>query len=111
MLRFKQGVRAYGLAPEMLLALDRAAIVYQAFDKDCTVTSARGDRHSVKSRHYSGLAVDLRTRDLTEVQIRQIHEGLIQALGPDYDVILEADHFHIEYDPKNAYQYLTKGPQ
>lgn len=111
MLRFKQGVLAYGLQPEMLWCLDRCTVVYSAFDKDCTVTSARGGRHSAKSRHYSGLAVDLRTRDLNESQIRQIHEGLIKALGNDYDVILEADHFHIEYDPKNAHQYLTKGPQ
>lgn len=111
MLAFKQGVLVYGLAPEMLLALDIATKAFQAISKDCIVTSARGDRHSEKSRHYSGLAVDVRTRHLNETQITEIMDLLKKALGPDYDVILESNHIHIEYDPKNAFQYFTKGPQ
>lgn len=104
MLRFKDGVSLYGLQPEMLWALDRCV---EAWEGDVTVTSARGDKHSVGSKHYSGYAVDLRTRDLNESQIRIILEALRFILH-GYDVILESTHIHIEYDPKEPSEYMTK---
>lgn len=34
-----------------------------------TVTSTNGGKHNVGSKHYRGLAIDVRTRDKTESQI------------------------------------------
>jgi hypothetical protein len=104
--RFKTGVYLSGLQPEALLALDHATRVYAEFDKECVCTSARGDRHSNYSHHYKGLAVDVRTRHLTEPQRIAISERLQNALGHDYQVILERTHLHIEYDPKQAPDYI-----
>ena len=109
-LRFKSGVSVFGLQPEILWALDRCVDVWMFSGKDVTVTSARGGKHSTKSKHYSGMAVDLRTRDLTEEERNQILYSLPSTLGGNYDFILESDHFHLEYDPRNKYSYSTEQP-
>lgn len=102
MLFFKKGVKLYGLQPEMLWAADHATEVYARFDKDCVITSARGDRHGAHSHHFKGLAIDLRTRHLTTPQQLQVQSQLQGALGNSYQVVLEKDHIHVEYDPIGA---------
>ena len=104
MLRFKDGVSVYGLQPEMLLALDKCCAVWPT---DITVTSARYDaHHSHKSRHYSGLAVDLRSRDINS-DIDGLLANVREILGESYDVVKESDHIHIEYDPKTRREYAS----
>jgi hypothetical protein len=49
------------------------------------------------SLHYRGFAVDLRLPTDNKEEIRA---ELAASLGAEYDVILEIDHIHIEYDPK-----------
>lgn len=101
MLRFKSGVHVQGLAPEMLIALDAATDVFGEHNKDCIVTSARGGKHSATfSRHYSGLAVDLRRKHLTLQEVENIRSKLTDSLGTDFTVILESTHFHIQYKPR-----------
>jgi len=50
----------------MLWCLDRCSDVWEDHNSALTVTSTRGDRHSKFSFHYAGMAVDLRSRDLSE---------------------------------------------
>ena len=110
-LRFKQGISVFGLQPEMLWALDRCVEVWRAIPKSyVTVTSARGGAHSVRSLHYVGHAVDLRSRDLNELEITTVMAALPVALGPNFDILFEGDHFHIEYQPENKYRYPTEQP-
>ena len=100
MLRFKKGVSIYGLQPEMLWAIDRCVDIWE----DVTVTSARGGKHSYGSKHYCGYAIDLRTRNLTNI------DSIMKALKSilvGFDVILEVNHIHIEYDPKTQVDYMT----
>ena len=105
MLRFKDGVSVAGLQAEILYALDRCVECWEGTNRDVTVTSGRGGKHSRQSKHYSGHAVDLRTRDLNESQISAVHKLLIAAL-PDFDVVRERDHIHLEYDPKDKHDYI-----
>lgn len=56
--------------------------------------------HKSGSLHYKGLAIDVRTRDLTSAQITALVARLKAVLGSKFDVVLEKDHIHIEYDPK-----------
>lgn len=107
-LSFKKGVKVFGLQPEMLWALDRCEEVFTSIIKECVVTSARGDTHSRKSRHYSGVAFDLRSRHLTPAEIDTVRARLIEALGNDYDVLYEKNHFHIEYDPEMKTLYWAE---
>jgi len=101
MLAWKPGVPCAGLCPEILVALDIATTVFDEIGKDCIVTSARNGKHSaVFSRHYAGMAVDIRTRILSLQEVGSIHSKLTEKLGSDYTVILEPTHLHIQYKPR-----------
>tara|TARA_R100000781_G_C4031000_1_gene110593 strand:+ start:139 stop:453 length:315 start_codon:yes stop_codon:yes gene_type:complete len=81
-----------------LIAIDQA---YEAAGvPETVVTSAMDGPHKRGSLHYSGNAVDIRTRNATESQLTQIVAQLRSNLNEHYDVILEADHLHVEFDVK-----------
>jgi len=100
MLRLKKGVRVTGLRPELLLAITIAASIYEENKYECVVTSLVDQRHGHGSLHFSGCAVDLRIRHLLDDDVKLIVKELSSALGVDYDVVLESDHIHLEYQPK-----------
>jgi len=96
----KHGVSTFGIRPELLLALVVVDAVYRKFNHDCVVTSLSDGQHSSNSLHYKGLAFDTRTRQLTASQKTELRDMSASALGKDYDVVLESDHLHVEFDPK-----------
>jgi len=67
------------------------------------VTSTTGDIHMVGSKHYEGNAVDFRLPP----NYRKVARDLQEALGNDYDVVLESDHIHVEYDPQKTNNYAS----
>jgi len=62
------------------------------------------DNHADRpgSLHPAGLAIDIRTRHLTFEQVEQLAADLCRYLDADYDVVIETDHLHLEYDPEEA---------
>lgn len=102
MLRLKPGVDLRLIVPQVVFALNVAERLYAKFDAECVVTSGRDGRHSDRSLHYLGRAVDLRTRVFTANQAAALRNELADALGPQYDVILESDHIHLEWDPRKG---------
>lgn len=99
-MQFKDGVDL-ALAPKMARALPAIDRAFEAtVGHECTITSAHDGVHSAHSLHYAGLAVDVRTRDLTKEQIETLAKALRETLGKDFDVVVETDHIHIEYDPE-----------
>lgn len=104
MIIFKEGVgwdfskiRTMDYACDIMEVAER--IWEQEFGRDCVVTSLMGGEHSRNSKHYSGEAVDIRSRDLEEDQLDLAMVELQKQLGDAYDVVLEPTHIHIEYDP------------
>lgn len=98
-MKLKPGVRLLGLRPEMTVALLAAHTVYG--DRELVITSVVDSKHSRGSLHYKGLAIDLRTRNLdNRAEAQLIRDALAEALGDEFDVVLERNHLHIEYDPK-----------
>jgi hypothetical protein len=101
----KDGADLRGLSPEILDAAFLTARVFGAFGCPFVVTSGLDGEHMTGSKHYSGNAVDIRlptwygrseaTNDTVLAEIRL-------AVGKDYDVVYERDHYHVEYDPKNG---------
>lgn len=89
---------------------DRLTAKYDLIDKihqdtigrNAVITSARDGKHMVGSLHFVGRAIDLRTRDMPLMGSAAIAESLREVLGKDFDVVLEKDHIHLEYDPKNV---------
>jgi len=100
MLRLKAGVKPKGMQPEILLAIIVARDVCQRLGKECVITSLTDGKHSKNSLHYSGKAVDLRTRDMERGEQAMYRDQMKDRLGDDYDVVLEKDHLHVEFDPK-----------
>lgn len=64
-----------------------------------TVTSGTDSTHKADSLHYVGLAEDYRTRDVAPSDLVIMVNDVRASLGSDYDVIIESDHLHVEYDP------------
>lgn len=102
MIRLKAGVSIAALRPQMLVVLQVADAVYAKHGVDCVVTSGDEGTHSRGSRHYSGDAVDLRTRTLGAGDRSQVRFELAEALGDAFDVVLEGTHIHVEYQPKGG---------
>lgn len=66
-----------------------------------TITSGNdSEAHSVNSKHYDNLAIDVRTNDITTSQARQISKLIKKRLYPvnQYFVLYEGTHLHIHYN-------------
>ena len=96
----KKDVQLAGMQPQTVLAIVYAMHVCQRHSVDFTLTSVCDGAHSRGSLHYKGLAFDMRTRNMTPAEKRAVHVELRNALGDEYDVVLESDHIHVEWDPK-----------
>lgn len=83
--------RAMTIADAISMALD---------NKEIVVTSILDGVHSTRSLHYKGLAFDMRIHIYSQSVVKSIMEELEYLLGKNYDVVLEKDHIHVEYDPK-----------
>jgi len=99
-MKLKPGVKPAGLKPELVLALIVAESVYQNYGYEMTVTSINDGTHGRQTLHDFGYAADLRTRNVPESEREPMVTEIQQRLGDQYDVILENDHIHLEYDPR-----------
>ncbi len=95
------GAKVNGLQPEMVLAYVIACFVYAEYDADCTLTEGTGGKHGIGSLHYVGLAIDLRIWSFTSQEmLDEVVDKLKERLGDQYDVVLEGNHIHIEFQPR-----------
>ncbi len=102
MLFIKPGVRLAGLRPEILVAVFAAERVYAEQGHDLTITAGVDGKHMPASLHYAGQAFDVRTRDLQPEEVQKIVARLKACLADDFDVVVEGDHLHVEYQPKQS---------
>ncbi len=100
MLAIKKGVDLRLLSPQMAIAAAVADSVYTELGVPCVITSGRDSKHGAGSLHYLGHGLDFRIRDMTANQAINAAQMLRDRLGPQYDVVLENDHIHTEFDPK-----------
>lgn len=109
LLKIKPGVRVNGLRNEVLLAINIAWGVMAAGGYETVITSVTDGGHSNASLHYAGQAFDLRSREIPKDRQEAMRQALAEALAwtpqdpGDFDVVLEGDHFHIEYQPKKGF--------
>lgn len=96
----KNGVQLLGMQPQTLLAMVFAMGVCERHNTGFTITSVCDGKHARASLHYKGLAFDMRIRDMTGATKIDVFDELKRSLGEAYDVVLENDHIHCEYDPK-----------
>ena len=100
-MNFKKGVKINGIRAEIVIALMIAQETVRTYNVHyrLTVTSVTDGQHGNGSLHYVGAAADLRINDMM-FDVNNYVESLKIALKENYDVILEKDHIHIEYQPK-----------
>lgn len=97
-MNIKPGVSLRGMQPQILLALIIAEQLYPPSDGYMMITSVSDGQHKLGSLHHVGLAVDIRP-PTHERALNEFVERLQHRLGYEYDVVLEDDHIHIEYQP------------
>ena len=90
-------VNIVDLAPQLIMVLPVIDQIYHdEYNTELVITSGKDGIHGKGSLHYEGKAVDLRTWNV----IASLVSRLQAALGPNFDVVLEKDHIHVEYQPK-----------
>jgi hypothetical protein len=103
MLAIKPGVDVEGIQPEVILGATIFADVMWKHGIPTVITSCRDGKHKDGSLHYEGKAVDIRLASRfnmsPNIDLLMLNEGRA-ALGEQYDLVLEQDHFHLEFDPK-----------
>ena len=109
MIRFKEGVNFSGMVPQMNTAFMVGEQVYAEHKTDLTITSLNDGEHSLTSLHYDGRAADFRIRNpniekasdtLPDDDLEEVVEQIEDRLGRHWDVVLEEDHIHVEYQPR-----------
>ena len=100
MIAIKPGVRLHGIRPEIVLALLIINGLYTSVSETVFVTSVIDGSHMRTSLHYVGAAIDVR---LPLDNPEEMRDRIRNALGFDYDVVLEKGHIHVEWQPKEPY--------
>src|SRR5437016_3377670 len=94
----KPGVSLKQLNAHTLLAVIVASQIYDKRQESFVITSGDEGSHMQNSLHYKGDAVDIRLPVFSDA--KEVVQEIYACLGMQYDVILEKDHIHIEFDPK-----------
>lgn len=95
----KHGVKLQNLQPQTVWAMVIVANVLAGYNYEFVMTSGSEGTHMSGSLHYVGRAFDFRTRNFLDGHRAQILADIRDALGPEFDVVAETDHAHIEWDP------------
>lgn len=98
-MRLKRGVELLGIKPELLIGLFVADSIWKEQGEELVVTSFVDGVHKIRSAHKKGYGADLRTRYFNRATKILISEKLASELKDQFDIVLESDHIHIEYDP------------
>jgi len=102
-LKLKHGASLENVSWRMFYVAVVMDDIFKKRGQEAVITSGADGKHSRASKHYaknnfSGMveALDFRT---WHVKAEEVAQEARDKLGPDYDVVVEATHLHIEYDP------------
>jgi len=97
-LKFKdKDVDPLGVDPVTTLAIVALNDAFKRYRHDLTITKI-GGAHGPKSYHRFGMAFDFRTWGFPKASLNGI-VGLFKQNMPGWDIVIEKDHGHVEYDP------------
>ena len=98
----KAGVDISRLNREIRRALNPLSRLYKSEGEELVITSTYEGNHMPSSLHYHNDAIDIRWPKSNVTTRDQIARKIRDLLGPQYDVVPERDHIHIEFDPKGG---------
>lgn len=99
LIKVKSTVRPRSLT---ILAAAANAAQLMGLPVDVVVTSGEDGKHMDRSKHYTGDALDLRSKTISPVRLKRAYlAAILERLGPKYSGILEHvgkpnEHFHIQ---------------
>lgn len=99
-MKLKPAASLVGVQWQMFDAAIKIEPLFHAVGSDCVITSGTDGKHKPNGLHHVGMALDFRTRDLSPSDCHRVAGSCSAVLGRDYDVVLEVDHIHIEFQPK-----------
>ena len=89
--------------PEMTRIVDALRVTAPKLsDNAVWITSANDGKHMAGSLHYKNRAFDVRIWNILDDTAEAWVGRLKAMLGKDYDIVLEKDHIHLEYQPKET---------
>lgn len=109
MIRLKEGVLLHNpnnpqqtISSVWAVGLPIIDSVFAKYGSATVITSSFDGVHKPGSLHDVGRALDFRLWYVDAARWDGLTRSLEQALGPEFDVVLEREknHIHIEYDPK-----------
>ena len=97
--------------------MEARLLVREMFDEDLVITSGRRPpTPGGSSKHGTGEAMDIRSREWGTASQRQFAQELQSRIGEDFDVVVEGPasldpryqnrppHIHVEHDPKGRHR-------
>lgn len=99
-MKIKKGVALAGMSPTLAIATQIVEPILAKYGQELVITSCMDGKHKRSSAHYTGMAIDLRIWDITDAD--RCVEEMQYNLGKNYDVLLENDHIHLEFDPEQG---------
>jgi hypothetical protein len=104
MMRFKTEVRVRAWSAPLVEVLSQAALWSLIARVDVEVNSIDDGAavHLATSLHGWSLAVDLDTVGDKPAETEQLADYLRRVLHPQYDLVFEGDHVHVEWDAHRA---------
>ena len=102
-MKCKQGVKLFGCSPQILATMPIADAIWKELGAEEAVVTSGSEqtaRHGRASEHYSGNALDYRIWNLVESHRKRAADKLRDSLTDEFDVTLEEDHIHCEFQPK-----------
>ena len=113
----KPGVDLRGLSPIWGVAYPMIQTVFEHYGYACTITSGADSEHKPKSGrtslHYSGLALDFRTKHMAAMDKEKVINAIRGALSNQFQILFEnvglpLEHLHIEWDIKDPEEPETE---
>lgn len=110
-MKIKEGVRVHGFQAPILIALMAWQDICRKHSIEARITGGLEGKHSPGSLHYVGLACDVSRHEFDAVnklqtavtELRVNLNGTEMPGDGDYDIVIEASHVHIEFQPKKEY--------
>lgn len=102
-----RSVKVGKFVPALVWALGAIKDLYRRYKVEMVITSGcegkDGDGlHMDGSKHYTGEGVDLRSNKFSNYDKECFAKDVRENIGPEFDFIVESDHFHLEYDVKKG---------
>ena len=123
-MRLKKGASLEGITAPTKTAVETTDVIYLAYGQELVITSGSEGSpddgvHLKASKHYTGEAFDCRIRNIVKKltvpvtsdsvvdaidmnKVRAIVKEMRSDLGENFDVVLESDHIHVEFDPRST---------